>query len=95
MVTNLTPTTVFGRGGYYGEVGQKFGSKDQFKLMARAGNVQMDDRFFTSSDQTNVGGTFLWRPGIVEFSIEYARDLNTNVAKSSNQYTAIRAVMAF
>jgi hypothetical protein len=46
-------------------------------------------------DQQIVGGTLLWKPSLIEYSIEYSQDLKVSPAKKNYSYTAARMVMAF
>jgi hypothetical protein len=85
----------FNRGAYYVEAGQKLGHDQQWKIVGRFGYVQPDNRVITFGDQQIVGGTLLWKPGLVEFSIESSRDLLKRDDKLSYSYSAARVIMAF
>ena len=93
MTAGLANDT-FNRGGFYGEVGQKFGSNRQFKALLRGGALQLDDRVIDTNDRTLVGGTLLYQPGPIQISIEHSRDINTAVTKVDKEYTALRLVVA-
>jgi hypothetical protein len=85
----------FSRGGYYGEVGQKLGAAKKWKVLARGGSIQLDDRAISVTDQKIVGAAILFRPNMLQYSIEHSRDLKTVVGKNNYSYTAARIVMAF
>ncbi|MGZ3688611.1 MAG: hypothetical protein ACXVBW_09940, partial [Bdellovibrionota bacterium] len=89
------PGDAMTRGGWYGELSQKFGKTQNWKVMLRGGQVQLDNRVLAQSDQTIVGATVLWRPNVVEFSLEYSKDLDWSVSKLNHDYAALRAVMSF
>ena len=46
------------------------------------------------TDQTLVGGTLLWRPDLIEYSIEYSRDLKEIPGKPNYSYAAARVIVA-
>lgn len=91
------PGTNFVRGGIYVEDGQRFGDRNQYKLLVRGGKVQHDSRLVNGlNDMTIVGGAFLWQPALVQWSIEHNRDLQRKTASKTNvSFTALRAVFAF
>jgi hypothetical protein len=80
------------RAGYYGELGQSFG---KWTVRARMGQVQNDNRVVAVTDQTIVGGAIIYKPGPVQLSFEYNRDLNQVATKTNYDYAAFRVVMAF
>lgn len=82
------------RGGAYVELGQKF-FDGKVKILGRGGILQLDDRLIDVTDQTLVGGTILWKPSIIQFSLEHSRDLNRAVGKRNYSFTGARIVMAF
>jgi hypothetical protein len=84
----------FNRGGLYGEIGQRFGSNRQFKILLRGGSLQLDDRVIDINDRTLVGGTILYQPGPIQISLEHSRDINTGVTKIDTQFTSLRLVVA-
>ena len=89
------------RGGAYVELGQKFGKENAWKLMGRAGTAQLDDRVTDTNGQVDlgdeeiVGATLLWKPSLIQYSVEYNRDLEISPAKTNYSYFAARIVMAF
>jgi hypothetical protein len=86
----------FNRSGTYGEIGHHFGYLDRWKILGRVGTLDLDSRVDSITDETIVGGTILYRPGFVEFSLEYSRDLNYDYPlKPNHSYTDLRCVMAF
>ena len=86
----------FNRSGTYAEIGHHFGKQDRWKILGRAGTLSLDSRVNAVTDETIVGATLLYRPGIVEFSLEHSRDLNNDYqAKPNHSYTDLRCVMAF
>ncbi len=82
----------FYRGGYYAELGQTFGI---WKVLLRGGQVQNDSRVTDVTDMTIVGGAILYKPGPVQLSLEYSRDLNPIPIKINYDYAAFRVVMEF
>jgi hypothetical protein len=101
MALDLPTNEVANRGGAYVELGQKFGKTNDWKALARAGLTQLDDRVLDNNplvalgDEQIVGGTLLWKPGLIQYSIEYNRDLGYAPSKKNYSYTAARIVMAF
>jgi hypothetical protein len=101
MSVGLPTDEVANRGGAYLELGQKFGSENTWKALVRAGLTQLDDRVLDNNaavslgDEEIVGGTLLWKPGLIQYSIEYNRDLEQSPAKKGYSYGAARIVMAF
>lgn len=86
----------FNRSGTYGEIGHNFGYLDRWKILGRVGTLSLDSRVNAITDETIIGGTLLYRPGFVEFSLEYSRDLNDDYPlKPNHSYTDLRCVMAF
>ncbi|MEK6580150.1 MAG: hypothetical protein AABZ55_13060, partial [Bdellovibrionota bacterium] len=85
----------FNRDGAYAEIAQRFGTNNAWKVLGRAGEVQLDSRRVASSDQQIMGGSLLFKPGLIEWSIEHSRDLKIIPGKQSYTYTAARAIMAF
>jgi hypothetical protein len=85
----------FDRGGYYTELGKRFGKQDAWKILIREGQVQEDDRVIQKSDQKIIGATLLYQPNVLEYSIEYSQDIEKNDLKSNYNYFAARVVMAF
>lgn len=83
------------RAGLYAEAGQKFGPTQAWKALARGGLVQMDDGALNDpTDQTLAGMTLLYKPGLIQYSIEYSRDLKVVEGKKTYSYTAFRIVTA-
>ena len=101
MASSLPTDQVANRGGAYVEIGQKFGSKSDWKILARGGILQYDDRALDNNprvvlgDQRIVGGTLLWKPSLIQYSIEYMRDLKSAPNKVNYSFTNLRVVMAF
>ena len=101
MTMQLPTAGPANRGGAYVELGQKFGKNNDWKLMGRAGTAQLDDRVTDTNgqvalgDEEIVGGTLLWKPSLIQYSIEYNRDLEISPAKTNYSYFAARLVMAF
>ncbi len=88
-------STTANGGGDYVEAGLKFGGKREWKFLARAGTIQLDDRVVDITDQRIVGGALLYQPGLIQYSIESSRDLKEADGKKNYSYTAARMVMAF
>lgn len=88
------PADTVNRGGLYVEVGQRFGPRDQFKILGRGGMVQLDDRVIDVTDQTIIGGALLYQPGMIQFSAEYSRDINDVAVKKNRTLSVLRVVVA-
>lgn len=86
--------TSYKRGGTYGELGHRFGKDQKWKGLLRAGTLNTDDRVVDTNDQQIVGGTLLWRPSLVELSVEHSRDLKKIPSKSNYTYSALRVIIA-
>jgi len=84
----------FYRGGSYVELGQKFGKRDQWKVLLRGGTVQPDDRVISVTDQRIVGATLLYQPGFIQYSIEHSRDIQDVPGKVGQSFTNARVVVA-
>ncbi len=79
--------------GMYGEVGWQFW-KRRFKVLARGGTLQMDNRTINAADMWIVGGTLLYRIAMIEISIEHSRDLFYYAPKKNYEFTNLRLVVA-
>ncbi|MEW6055324.1 MAG: hypothetical protein AB1540_01810 [Bdellovibrionota bacterium] len=88
------PNADFNRGGAYVEAGQRFGKNDAWKGLLRAGQLNTDDRVIDASDQQIVGATLLYKPGLIQWSIEHSRDLTENARKRNYTFTNFRIVIA-
>ncbi len=84
----------FKRGGFYGEVGYRFGKERTWKLLARGGSVQLDDRAISPTDQSIYGLTLLRQFGPLEVSLEHSIDTKDVPGKTEKQYTNLRLVVA-
>ncbi|HTL12241.1 MAG TPA: 4Fe-4S binding protein [Bdellovibrionota bacterium] len=87
-------TTTYNRGGLYGEVAYKFGAEKRWKLLARGGTVQLDDRVLDVTDEQIIGGEIAYRLGFIELSFEHSRDLLIRTRKDNYTFTAFRVVVA-
>jgi hypothetical protein len=88
------PAETYLRGGSYVELGQKFGKKDQWKVLLRGGMVQPDDRAISVTDQTLVGATILYQPGFIQYSLEHSQDIQDIPGKVGKSFTNARVVVA-
>lgn len=101
MAAALPTNATVNRGGAYVELGQKFGKNNEWKLLGRAGLTQLDDRVTDTNpavalgDMQIVGGTVLWKPSLIQYSVEYSRDLAKAPSKLNYSYFCGRIVMAF
>jgi hypothetical protein len=93
MLVNI-PGASYNRGGLYVELGQKLGAENKWKLLGRAGTVQLDSRVIDITDETIGGAMLLWQPGLVQYSIETNYDFNDVVGKPNRSYSALRLVVA-
>lgn len=87
------PNDSFDRGGWYFETGQKFGVRRDWKALFRVGYRQNDNRVIEVGDQRLVGGAILWKPGLVQWSLESSHDLNDVPGKTNYSLTALRAAV--
>lgn len=92
METDLSSTSTYKRGGFYGELG--ITSRDnRWKLVIREGSVSLDNRVESVTDQTVVGGKLLYRPSFIQWSAEYSRDVQERPGKAGQSLAAIRAII--
>lgn len=62
----------------------------------RGGTLQLDNRIVLPTDMTIIGGTLLYNPGTVQFSIDYSKDIkNPPVAVGFTSFTDLRMIMLF
>lgn len=88
------PGTSTQRGGSYFEAGYPFATR--WKALARVGTLQLDSRIALPTDELIAGGTLLYNPGIVQFSIEHSRDIsNPGVSVGFTSYTDLRMIVMF
>jgi hypothetical protein len=87
------PSGAFRRSGYYLEAGQKFGTEQAWKLLGRAGAVQLDSRVTQVTDQKIVGLSLIYKPKNIQWSLEHSRDLE-DVPGGKPNYTLTMARMA-
>ncbi len=78
--------------GTYGEAGWSFW-KRRFKVLARAGTLQIDDRTINTADMLVVGGAFLFRWEMIEIGLEYSRDLMFYAPKKNYDFANLRLVV--
>lgn len=91
-----SPNSNYKRGGLYGEIGQRFGGADQWQFLVRGGNLNGDDRIVDRNDKQVVGAKLIWKPDLLEWSIEHSRDLkDTGPAKANHSFTNFRVVASF
>ncbi len=92
MNTNLGNGNSFNRGGFYGELGVT--AKDnRWKVLIREGSVSLDNRVESVTDQTIIGGKILYKPGLIQWSLEYSRDVQDRPGKVGKSLAAVRAVV--
>ncbi len=85
------PGDAIRRGGFYGEFGVPMGEK--WKLLARGGSVQQDDRVLAVTDRTILGGSVIYRPSFVQLQAEYSRDVKERAGKVGEEFVALRTVI--
>jgi hypothetical protein len=83
------------RNGTYAELAQKFGSKDQWTFMVRGGTLNLDDRIVDKNDKQIGGAKLLWKPNVLEWSIEHSHDFKKVDVKQSYDFTNLRVVASF
>jgi hypothetical protein len=94
MNVNL-PTGDFTRGGFYAELGRLLGNKDQYKVLARGGKIQFDSRVAdATTDQTIIGGMLIYKPNVIQYAVEYSRDIQKNANKFTYGYFDASIIVA-
>lgn len=93
MPTGLIGGGSYGRVGIYAEAVKKFGANDEWKLLARTGYVDTDDRFTDENDVLNVGGGIRYKPGLVQFGLEHYQDIKKVEGKRGYSVTFFRTVI--
>ena len=83
------------RAGTYGEYGQYLTRQRTWKLLFRGGTLQMDDRVLDVNDQRIIGGAIIWRPNILQFSLEHSVDTQKVKGKNNYSFTNLRMVISF
>ncbi len=85
-------TESFVRAGYYGEISQKMGV---WKVVGRFGQIDNDSRLQTVNDLLIAGAALLYKPGPVQLSLEYSRDIQQFDQKTNYDYAGFRVAMSF
>jgi hypothetical protein len=83
------------RNGTYAEIGQKFGGGDQFTFLLRGGTLNLDDRVVTQNNKQIAGAKLVWKPNVLEWSIEHSHDYKKVAAKTAYDFTNLRVVASF
>lgn len=90
------PARILGRSGLYGELSQRFGYRDMFKIVARGGYVNSDNGVLNATaDHALVGGAFVLRYRMIEFSLHYTYDLLEKPENIARHFGAFRVVAMF
>lgn len=76
------------RRGFYGELTQS--AWNSWKFIFRTGFLNLDDRIVDKNDQAWLTGMILYRPSVLQWSIEYSRDTKRTVDKGIYNYWAFR-----
>lgn len=92
---SVSPDTNYYRNGAYGEISQKFGSRDQWKFLVRGGTLNLDNRVENRDDKQIVGAKLLWKPDLLEWSIEHSEDTKTTPDKRTRKFTNFRVIASF
>jgi hypothetical protein len=85
----------FLRNGSYVELSQKFGSRDQWNFLVRGGTLNLDDRVVDRNDKQIVGAKLLWKPDLLEWSIEHSEDTKRSIDKTYYRFTNLRVIASF
>jgi hypothetical protein len=93
MFVGLPGTDSFNRQGEYIEVNHKFGAKDEWKVLARGGYMDVDERITDVNDIFTVGGGIRWKPGLIEWQLEHYQDLKDVPTKLGKSFTFFRTVI--
>lgn len=83
------------RQGEYVEFGQKFGEKDEWKLLLRGGHLDLDARIEDANDQLVGGFGILYKPGLLQYALEHYQDFKKVASKSNYSFTALKVAMQF
>jgi hypothetical protein len=92
---STSPDTNYYRNGAYAEIGQKFGSRDQWNFLIRGGTLNLDNRVENRDDKQIVGAKLLWKPDLLEWSIEHSEDTKTTADKTTRKFTNFRVIASF
>ncbi|MGZ3650628.1 MAG: hypothetical protein ACXWSC_05520 [Bdellovibrionota bacterium] len=90
-----SPNDSYSRGGSYAELGQKFGPSSQWQFLVRGGLLNLDDRVVDRNDKEVVGAKLIWKPNLLEYSIETSKDIKKLAAKANTSFTNLRVVASF
>ncbi len=89
------PSGTFYRAGTYAEFGQYLTRMRTWKLLFRGGTMQMDDRVLDVNDQRIVGAMLIWRPSVIQLSLEHSNDLEKVSGKPNYSFTNLRMAIMF
>ncbi len=81
------------KGGTYLEGSQRLSQR--VKVFVRGGTAQNDSRTVSVNDITMVGGGVVYNRGFIQLSFMYQRDLNFVAAKTTYEFSALRAMVVF
>ncbi len=76
------------RHGEYFEVSERF--LDVWRVVIRAGNLDTDDRSTDVNDVLVVGAGIIYKPGVLQVSLDHQIDIKTVSAKAGYTFTAVR-----
>ncbi|RZA04491.1 MAG: hypothetical protein EOP11_14990 [Proteobacteria bacterium] len=85
----------FLRGANYFELAHRLGEQRRWRVTARAGTQNLDDRAIDKNDRKIAGLQLAFRPNMIEFSLEFSRDLYKLTEKTNYNFTNLRVVAAF
>ncbi len=98
MTVQLPPTATqdsFKRGGTYAEISQKIGSEQHWKFLIRGGTLNLDDRIIDINDKQIGGVGLIFKPNLIEWSIEHSRDFKRLPIKGNYSFTNFRIIASF
>lgn len=85
----------FSRGASYLEAALKLDSEEKWRIWGRAGSQNLDNRIVDKNDRAIAGGGIAFKPSLVEFSLEYSRDLKRTPDKTNYSFANFRVVASF
>lgn len=97
-VSTMTVGYTGGRSGYnrngnYVELQQKFGERDEWRLIGRFGTQDTNTTVVDDSDNTLLGGGIRWKPNFITLSLEHYQDLRKVPAKVAYGFSFLRMVV--
>lgn len=83
----------FNRSGNYIEAQQKFGERDEWRVVGRYGMQDTNDKIVDDSDNNLIGGGIRWKPNFITLALEHYQDIKKVPAKTAYGLTFLRMVV--